>query len=181
MAVKVSKIYHKLINNAQTFERLYIEVVQDHYDLMDRDAFTKTCRVLVVIDASDGDDDTYVVLSGVYIKDGDTIIYEGAFEGLEVYMYQYQGEVTREDLYKNLIQQIYNEVESGTGNMLESYYTDDAIDVLSIFNVYKGEQYLYSVGLDMNLQLSEDGITLHDDEGWRVLAENNLFTINISE
>ena len=181
MSVKVSKIYHKLKNNTKKLEELYIEAVREHLPQIDVDAFTKSCRVLVVIDACEGDDDTYVVLSGIYVKDGDTIIYEGAFEGLEVYDYQYQGEVTREDLYTNLIQQVYNEAESGTGNMLDSYYTDDAIDVLSIVNVYKDERYLYSVGLDMNLQLSEDGCTLHDDEGWRVLTENNLFIINVSE
>lgn len=181
MVVKVSKIYHKLKNNTQTFERLYLEVVQEHYELMDRDEFTKTCRVLVVIDASDGDDDTYVVLTGIYNKDGDQFNYEGVYEGVEYYNYQYQGEETRDELYKNLIHQIYNEVESGTGNMIESYYTDEAIDVLSIVNVYKGERYLYSVGLDMNLQLSEDGSKLHDDEGWRVLTEDNLFIINVSE
>lgn len=181
MAVKVSKIYHKLKNNTQTFERLYLETVQEHCELMDRDEFTKTCRVLVVIDACEGDDDTYVVLTGIYDKDGDQINYEGVYEGLEVYTYQYQGEETREDLYTNLIQQMYNEAVDGSGNKVDSYYTDDAIDVLSMFNIYKDERYLYSVGLDMNLQLSEDGCTLHDDEGWRVLTEDNLFIINMSE
>lgn len=181
MDVKVSKIYHKLKNNTQRLEELYIEAVREYLPQIDVAAFTKSCRVLVVIDACEGDDDTYVVLSGIYVKDGDTIIYEGAFEGLEVYDYQYQGEESREVLYKNLIQQMYNEADSGTGNMIESYYTDDAIDVLSVFNIYQDERYLYSVGLDMNLQLSEDGSKLHDDEGWRVLAENNLFTINVAE
>ena len=185
MSVKVSKIYHKLKNNTKKLEELYNEAVRGHLPQINVDAFTKSCRVLVVIDACDryGEEqnDVYVVLSGIYVKDGDTIIYEGAFEGVEYYTYQHQGEDRRELLYKNLIQQVYNEADSGTGNMLDSYYTDDAIDVLSVFNIYQDERYLYSVGLDMNLQLSEDGSKLHDDEGWRVLTEDNLFIINVSE
>lgn len=51
------------------------------------------------------------------------------------------------------------------------------IDILSLFHIYNKEQYTYTVGLDLNVSLSEDESQLTADEGVKIFPESNLLII----
>lgn len=186
VAVKVSKLYKKIKGNSAEFEELFHKLSVEHKDGLDVDEFQEECRFVIILDVKEEHNlktDAYIVLSGLYNKSDDTFNYEGVFEGVEFFNYEYQGEVTRGDLYQNLVNELItlSVKEPEESNPPQRYITENAIDILSMFHIYNKGRYVYTVGLDMMFKLSEDGEQLTADEGVTVYTENNLHILKIME
>lgn len=185
VAVEVSKLYNKMKSMPEHYEKLFYDLADKHKEELDLDEFEDECRVIIIIDVREAnklDTDAYVVVSGLYNKPEDTYTYEGVFEGVEFFNYVYQGEGTRGDLYQNLVNELVTNTVQDTEHTEpnQKYITEGAIDILSMFHIYNLEQYTYTIGLDMNIGVSEDGSQLTAEEGIKIYHESNLLMIRMT-